>query len=226
MTKPFTLIGLTGPKASGKDTVADLLRTHCGFIKLAFADPLYAEVSNAFGIDMAQLQQRETKEHPMTALALCKCLADGFTARMINLHHELGQRIDLDAPRSPRQILQWWGTEYRRHQSQNYWVGQTSQRVAFAMKNRFSTKFVITDCRFHNEVDMVRGHYGGQVWQVKRPGCDVPEGTHTSETTGERFNPDAVISNDHDIRHLQQLVLGEFWAHDAGLAGVKVEIEA
>lgn len=226
MTKPFTLIGLTGPKACGKDTVADLLQTHCGFIKMAFAQPLYGEVSNAFGIDLAQLHQRETKEHSMTALALRKCLADGFTARMINMHFEQGEHVDLDAPRSPRQILQWWGTEYRRNQSQAYWVHQTSQRIADAMAQGFSTKFVITDCRFQNEIDMVRNSYAGLVWQVKRPGCEVPEGSHTSETTGERFAPDAVINNAHDIRHLQELVLGEFWAHDAGLAGVKVEIAA
>lgn len=226
MSKPFNLIGLTGPKACGKDTVADLLQTHCGFTKVAFGDPLYAEVSNAFGVDISQLRERATKEHAMTALALSKCLADGFTARMITMHHEQGQSLDLDAPRSPRQILQWWGTEYRRKQSEAYWVSQTSKRIAYAMKQQFSTKFVITDCRFQNEIDMVRNSYAGQVWQVKRPGCVVPEGSHTSETTGERFAPDAVINNEHDIRHLQQLVLGEFWAHDAGLAGVKVEIAA
>ncbi len=226
MTKPFTLIGLTGPKASGKDTVADLLRTHCGFAKLGFADALYAEVANAFSIHIAQLQERETKEHPMSALALGKCLGDGFTGRMINMHHELGERIDLAAPRSPRQILQWWGTNYRRNQSENYWVGIASQRVAYLMNQNLATRIVITDCRFPNEVEMIRQAFGGQIWQVKRPGCTVPDGSHPSETTGEAFKPNAVIANDHDMRHLQQLVLGEFWAYDAGLGGVKVEIAA
>jgi hypothetical protein len=226
MTKPFTIIGLTGPKACGKDTVADLLRTHCGFIKMGFADALYAEVSEAFGVEITQLQQRETKEHPMSALAMAKCLGDGFTGRMINLSHERGERLDMHAPRSPRQILQWWGTEYRRSQSQNYWVGMTSARIAYFMNARLATRFVLTDCRFPNEVEMVRGAYGGRIWQVKRPGCEVPADSHTSETTGESFNPEAVIDNDNDMRHLRQLVLGEFWAHDAGLAGVKVEIAA
>ena len=40
-----------------------------------------------------------------------------------------------------------------------------------------------------------------------------------------RGKPDAVLHNSHGIKHLQQLVLGEFWAHDAGLKSVKVEIE-
>jgi hypothetical protein len=224
MTKPFTLIGLTGPKASGKDTVARLLQTHCGFISYGFADPLYAEVANAFGISIQQLQERETKEHPMSALALGMCMEDGFTANMINALWAKGEHVDLAKPRSPRQLLQWWGTEYRRKQSEAYWINQTSKRIAYAMKQQFATKFVITDCRFHNEVSMVRDNFGGLIWQIKRPGCDVPTGSHTSETTGEEFAPDAVINNDHDIRHLQQLVLGEFWAHDAGLESVRVEI--
>lgn len=227
MSKPFTLIGLTGLKNTGKDTVAELLRTHCGFIKLGFADALYAEVSDAFAVPICQLQQRETKEYPMTALALGRCLGDGFTASMINMHYRQGGgQLDLEAPRSPRQILQWWGTEYRRKQSQNYWVGQTSARIAYMMRERLATRFVITDCRFPNEVDMVRRDYGGQLWAIKRTGVEVDPTAHESETTGDAFNPDAIIRNDHDIRHLQQLVLGEFWAHDAGLESVKVEIEA
>ena len=40
MTTPFKIIGLTGPKGCGKDTVAALLRTHAGFYSLAFADAL------------------------------------------------------------------------------------------------------------------------------------------------------------------------------------------
>jgi hypothetical protein len=226
MSKPFTLIALCGLAGSGKDTVADLLVTHCGFIKIAFADSLYNEVSDAFGIDAAQLRQRETKEHPLTALALRKCEDDAFTGRIMRWHLDQGLVFDIDAPRSPRQILQWWGTEYRRHQSQAYWVSKASARISYYMGERLATKFVLTDCRFHNEEHMVRNGFGGMVWQVKRPGLPDVEGGHASASDGDAFKPSVVLHNDHDIRHLQQLVLGEYWAHDAGLAGVKVEITA
>lgn len=228
MSKPFALIGLTGPASSGKDTVADLLVTHCGFVKLAFADPLKAEVSDAFGIEPLYLTRRETKEHPMTGLALRKCLSDGFVGRMVvnHLNGKDGPLIDLDAPRSPRQIMQWWGTDYRRAQDPNYWTKQTSARISYMMRERLATRIVITDCRFVNEIDVVRFFYGGLVWQIKREGISVPAGAHLSETDGAGFNPNAVINNDHDIRHLQQVVLGEYWAHDAGLAGLRVEIAA
>jgi len=229
MPKPFTLIALCGLAGSGKDTAADLLVTHCGFIKLAFADSLYDEVAEAFGIDASQLRRRETKEHPLTALALRKCKSDTFVNRMLRWHFDggsKGEAVDMDAPRSPRQILQWWGTEYRRNQSEAYWVSKASARVSHYMRERLATKFVITDCRFHNEERMVRQGFGGMVWQVKRPGLGLVEGSHASATNGDAFKPDVVLNNDHDIRHLQQIVLGEFWAHDAGLAGVKVEIAA
>lgn len=224
MSRPFAIIGLTGPKACGKDTVADLLTTHCGFVKLAFADTLRQEIADAFGIETLYLSRRETKEAPMGCLALDKCQADGFVGRMIIAHEEQGQKLDRTAPRSPRQIMQWWGTDYRRHQAPGYWVSQTSARISYLLRERIAHRIVVTDCRFDNEVGMVRKDHGGQIWQIKRNGVTVAPGSHPSETTGEGFEPDAVINNSNDIRHLQQLVLGEFWAHDAGLAGVKVEI--
>lgn len=227
------IIALTGYAGTGKDTVADLLVTHCGFRKLAFADALRAEVSEAFGIDVADLTHRRTKEVPIGSLRLRYAppalLGALMLAGVCQDQHAYGlySKQFLDAPRSPRQILQWWGTEYRRAQEPGYWTRIVTERIAFAIRN-YERRFVITDCRFVNEAESVR-NMGGQIWQVKRPGIDgasTAEGAHASATDGSQFAPEVVINNSHDIRHLQQLVLGEFWAVDAGLAGVKVEIEA
>ncbi|MFC5524048.1 hypothetical protein [Polaromonas jejuensis] len=225
MSKLQTIIGLSGPAGSGKDTVADLLVTHGGFVKLAFADPLKNEIADAFAIDLLYLSRRETKEHAMSCLALRRCLHDGFTARMLMAHALQGQTLDLDAPRSPRQIMQWWGTEYRRNQAPDYWIHQTSARISYLLRQRLASRIVVTDCRFDNEADLVRHTFGGLLWQVKRAGVAVAQGSHVSETTGEAFKPDATLNNDHDIRHLQQLVLGEFWAHEAGLDAGSLRVE-
>lgn len=226
MSKPFIVLALAGPKECGKDTVADFLVTHCGFVKLAFADALRAEVSDAFGIEPLHLVRRETKEHPMSALALAKCGSDGFVGRMIINHQESGGTGVLEAPRSPRQIMQWWGTEYRRAQDPDYWTKQTGARISYMMRERIAHRFVITDCRFDNEADMVRQVHGGHVWQVTRPGREVPAGSHVSETTGEAFKPEAVIDNSGSLQELQERVLGTFWAYDAGLGRVTVKIES
>ena len=226
MTHHTHVIGLTGPMGSGKDTVADLLTTHCGAHKLAFADALRAEIVEAYCIEHVYLTRRETKEHPISALALRRCLDTAFVGRMI-IQHQLfnDDQLDLDAPRSPRQIMQWWGTEYRRATQPGYWVSKAAQHIHWLHKALRSRLVVITDVRFDDESHLVRS-LGGQIWQIKRPGCDVATGAHVSEVTGEAFTPHLVINNSHDMRHLQQLVLGGWAAKDWGVPGVRVELSA
>lgn len=54
------VIGLTGRAGTGKDTVADRLVSHYGFVKCSFAGPLKAMLK-AIGVDC---ENRETKELP------------------------------------------------------------------------------------------------------------------------------------------------------------------
>ena len=224
MTHHTHVIGLTGPMGSGKDTVADLLTTHCGAHKLAFADALRGEISDAFNIETVFLTRRETKEHPLSALALVHCLDTAFVGRMIIQHQQLNDDVlDLNTPRSPRQIMQWWGTEYRRARNPHYWTRALSQRVADMHRWGHAHRFVLTDLRFANEADLIR-EFGGTIWQIMRPGLADTEGGHPSAVTGSEFRPDQVIHNNHDLRHLQQLVLGAVAAQDWGVKSVRVEV--
>ena len=211
------IIALTGPAGSGKDTIADLLAVHAGFTKMAFADTLRTEIMLAFNIDPSFLTQRETKETPLRCLALNRCMDEGFVARMIVMHTLSGERLDLDAPRSPRQTMQWWGTDYRRHQQADYWVSAFLKRAHYLIGQRLASRIVVTDCRFADEVDAVRRSLGGQLWQVWRDGVAVAPGAHVSEVTGAEFRPDAVINNSHSVGHLQERVLEAYWTSCAGL---------
>jgi len=226
------IYGLTGFASVGKDTVADLLGEHLHFRKLAFADALRGEVAEAFQIDLVYLTHPSTKNEPIGALCMNKAPVEFLNAVMVSIFdsgdsRELAARDWFDAPRSPRQIMQWWGTEYRRAQEPRYWTRRLLERVVYHQRDG-ELRFVITDCRFANEVDTVLA-MGGELWQITRPGINATttaEGQHGSATSGELFKPSAVIANNHDIKHLQQLVLSAFFARESGITSAKVTVDA
>ncbi|QGW82956.1 hypothetical protein [Variovorax paradoxus] len=227
------IIGLSGWAGSGKDTVADLLVAHAHFRKLAFADALRAEVADAFGLTLKELATPHLKSTPNTALRMRGAPRDFLAAVVLSLsvaapdHRTPLSDEWLDLPRTPRQILQWWGTEYRRSQHGRYWTRALLSRLVEYQRNG-EKRFVITDVRFDNEADTLRTA-GGTIWQVTRPGyCGEGENAHVSATNGTRFQPEAVIANLHDVRHLQGLVLTEFIARDFGLdrASIRFAVNA
>ena len=89
------LIGLTGAKYSGKDTLADhLCRSH-GFVKYALADPLKEACKSLFGLRDEQLWG--------------------------DLKEERDRRYD----KTPRQLLQILGTDCIRQKVQDdFWVAR------------------------------------------------------------------------------------------------------
>ena len=187
------LIALCGAAGAGKDTVADMLPAR----KLAFADALYREVAEAWGVDQHVLRCRDTKEKPTGILAIQSCKAFGFWPWAVE---------NLTAPlyeSSPRQILQWWG-DYRRAQDPDYFVKQT--RTAAEWADYSGEHVVITDVRFPNEAALVR-QLGGQLWQVRRLGYDAGGTGHASDTDGSEFRPEVVLENFGGLDDLRRKVL-------------------
>lgn len=217
-----TIIGLAGPAGCGKDTVANLLATHFHFTTLAFADRLRFEVCQAFSVSLSTLTHRPTKEEAIPELALERCLDNNFTSAMLRTvfkTFEGSVEEFMEQPRSPRQIMQWWGTEYKRSQLPNYWTQILVQRVNH-QQLLYQLRHVITDVRFENEAQAVR-NTGGVVWQVKRPGIEAT-GTHTSDVDGSQFAPAAIINNNQDIRHLQGVVVGAWLMLETGMSAQEV----
>jgi hypothetical protein len=216
------LIALTGHAGAGKDTTADLLVAHVRFRKLAFADALRGEVSNAFSVSLDDLNAPHLKNVATVALRMRLAPRDFLAAVVLSLsaaspnHRTPLSDAWLDEPRSPRQIMQWWGTEYRRAQSPSYWTQQLIRNLAY-YRREGETRFVVTDVRFDNEAHALR-MAGAVLWQVMRPGHNgAAEGAHVSATDGSRFKPEAVITNDHDVKRLQVEVLSLFIARELGL---------
>ena len=200
------LIALCGAAGAGKDTVADMLPAR----KLAFADTLYAEVAAAWGVEQHVLRCRETKETPQHTLSVSVCGDVDFKRFMLGRIPNWADRLKA---RSPRQILQWWG-DYRRAQDPDYFVNEARVRVMemYSPSTHWDvTEFVITDVRFPNEAAMVR-QLGGQIWQIRRPGYEAGGTGHASDTDGDEFAPDRVVTNGGSRDDLRATVLAAWHA--------------
>lgn len=201
------LIGLTGLAGAGKDTVADALVEQAGFVKLAWADELRQEVLQAFErANLHLLTERATKEEPTQCLALGWCTNLEFVQAVNAAHYGGAMPLEaLDEPRSPRQILQWWGTEYRRAQDDQYWIALGCNRIR-TLQGQGQQRIVVTDCRFPNEAQALRS-MGGELWQVFRPGLRPVELGHASQASGDALQPERFIVNSTSIADLRRQTL-------------------
>ena len=173
------IIGLAGQAGVGKDEIANYLVRRYGFVKFAFSDALYHEVQQAFGLpDQRLLRGRAAKDTPSEHMRLARCDNLEFFDMALKLVKSQ------DDPLSPRQILQWWGTEFRRAQDEWYWVGQADKLVyqihhAPKYPEHRPQLFVETGTRFENERDWIK-LAGGNIWHIHRDGLVGAGDNHTS----------------------------------------------
>lgn len=191
------ILGLTGRAGAGKDTVADILCEAYQFYRFAFADPLRAEIVNAFQINPG-LFLPPHKERKMEVLAIDNSSDRDFVIAMA----KRGKSITV--PRSPREIMQWWGTEYRRTQQPHYWTRKAGDTLHDALKRGFS-RIVITDVRLDNEAEFVRYH-GGKIWRVRRATSEHTKPTHQSEML-DSIIADLEIDNNRSMTALVATVM-------------------
>ncbi len=166
------IISLSGLAGAGKDTVADYLCSEHGYQRISFASPLKDACAAIFGWD------REMLEGRTAAARAAREVADPFWSTR------------LDQPGfSPRRALQCLGTDVlRNHFHADLWLAALEHRIAAAGPEE---RFVITDCRFENELACLRS-LGAAIWWIWRSekplwwpvaqrGEPVP-GVHVSET--------------------------------------------
>lgn len=99
-----------------------------------------------------------------------------------------------------RRLLQVIGTDAGRNiVGENVWVDIAGDKIIDAMEAGYGV--VLTDCRFPNEVEMVR-EFGGYLVRIERPGVSAVNG-HVSETALDDIEPDYTIVNDGSSADLQ-----------------------
>jgi len=175
------LIGLVGLAGAGKDLVASHLKM-VGYTRFGFADALREEVGRSFTENYAIPC---FPDHILADWLCCVCI---------------GTEVLYEKPMYPaaRRLLQWWGTEYRRAESPDYWIYKLQPKIMNTQN------IVISDVRFLNEANWVEG-WDGVIWRIERPGLKSDE--HTSETQSNFIKADYTIRNDGDLQHLADRVL-------------------
>lgn len=132
------LVGITGKAGSGKDTVAEILRTRRGYQTIAFADPLRAGLTTMFGLSQEHYAHPQ-KEQPLPII-----------------------------DKSPRELMQLLGTEWGRQLIHpDIWVMLAMRRIADIRDRSPGANIIVTDVRLDNEAQMIR-KLGGEIWLIQR----------------------------------------------------------
>lgn len=174
------IIGLCGLAGSGKTRIAQALEERHHFIRLPFAGPI-KEMARAFGLLSSELMG-ELKEEPCAALC----------------------------GRTPRQFMQWLGTEFGREMIGpdvwvNAWRRGLARHLEDALVDGAPLRIVSDDVRFANEAGTIRA-LGGKVIRLTRPGAGSTSGAgHPSEWM--EFAADGDVANDASVEAAVAAVL-------------------
>ena len=213
------IIGFAGKAATGKTTaahhMAPLLDKECKVIPMAMVlrDEVEAFLKNIGAEESVPLvygdqddkvrvfyvdEQKAHEECPKW---------QGFVSDHSDIQDKPGKTAV-----TVRRILQWWGTEYRRHQDPDYWTKAWSRKIEqFDLEH---THVLIDDVRFMNELSTIKSH-GGLIVKIERPGFDGAN-NHASETSLDDYNDWSHVS-------VNDGTLEEFKAKVANLATVLIE---
>lgn len=171
------LIGLTGPKGSGKDTVADMLVERMDkTVKRSLAEPLYRMVAEMTGVGVEDLENVERKETPIRLLDL-----------------------------TPRYLLQTLGTEWGRNILGNdIWIRVLDRALEWD-RDIGRRAVVVSDVRFANEAAWVRDT-GVLVHIVRDATAYDQDDSHVSEAGVVRTEDDFVLFNTGSLDDLRSAV--------------------
>lgn len=208
------IIGFVGQRRSGKDTAA---LAFGGYEQASFAHALKEICRTALGVEVTE-QNKEQKGNWLEPKGNYDIRFLGAFYNLIveydtianttakfdfesTVHsQELLQALFHESDKgelTPRRVLQVVGTDVFRAWNENAWVDALKAQIG-------EGDYVITDCRFQNEVDFIHS-LGGMVIRIDRPETDSATIEHASEDV-KNLTVDAVVVNDSSIDTLHDRV--------------------
>lgn len=174
------ILGITGYKRSGKDTVASLLKARHRYHVYGMADPMYAMVAVGLGL---------VTEEGLASGRIRSCMMGATGKPTIVVDKEA---IIPELGCSLRHILQTLGTEWGRETiSPQVWITRFN---AWLDNRGYPGDVAIPDVRFDNEAEAIRD-MGGVVIDVQRPDLEGGD-AHASESGVRADLIDHIILND------------------------------
>jgi hypothetical protein len=150
----WKILGLQGPKGSGKDYAYQVLAdiSPVPIKRFAFADELKFELSETFGLDLRLLHgTQEAKDTELTRVL--------WTSPMVNKHAQGREGF-----MTYRELLQIYGTEIARlGRGQDIWIDKLKPKVYDWLEEDDENIAIITDVRYANEGEWVRTSGGTNV---------------------------------------------------------------
>lgn len=165
-----SVIGFCGPAGWGKSFAAHHLTSRHSYRRVRFADPLKAM---------------------LIALGCSREEVDGALKE---------QRSEALGGRTPRQAMQWLGTEWGRDLvAPDLWVRAWRKRVAEIRAAAPDARIVVDDVRFLNEAHAI-WEMNGTIVRIDRaePAMSPSPDAHVSETIP--FGCDALLENSGDAQ--------------------------
>jgi hypothetical protein len=193
------ILVICGLKGSGKDTIGDYLIQNYNFKRFHFGDALKDVCSILFGWTR-KLLEGDTKE-----------------SRIFRETEDIWWSKKLGFKITPRIAFQKIGTDViRKHFHMDIWTLIIERRISEFQNKHNTQNIVITDCRFQNEIQMVRS-YGAKLISVyrnlpewfipyKKGEISAPENVHVSEYDWIRTEFDFEIKNEGTYKNLYETI--------------------
>jgi len=203
------IVGLHGTTGAGKDTVAEHMGRKHQFRVVAFADEVKSDLISIFDVSPRLFSDRRLEVEATDKLSLGRCNHPDLTSWFLSTATGEMEAAHMGAvvlmlPRSPRWLIQMYGTDYCRAANPNYWIDRLAMRIdEFAPTDNI----VISDVRFQNEAEFVKfDEPGNEIWEIIRMNNPHHNKTDKHVSNGRLPAVDKVLFNSGTINQLWRKV--------------------